>query len=361
MNPRTAGDFAVSTYALVCMGFLVLTAGVIMDRAEITSPWSRIFTGGIVAGFMIAGMAAQFVGRTYLYHLSPIAYYAQSGTLSREDSAEIQLLRALVPETEGVEQIPFNLHFYIRSDRLPALGIFYWMPWMNDYAKNPIPGYPLPFCDEMAKVQPKAILYGENDNVWGNPTDSFAGCVKSLLDKKYFKLPRVGKDVWVRADVVADNPEALRNAIIPYGFDESWLSARERQAIHAAKFEPQRLSDIKTNSCIGQDRQTFQPIDVGRCTADSATLSLRVEGDAFLVMSYQAGDCVEIVGASSDKDAPARYWPCSGADNQRFTVEHAGNGIRLRNKFSHLCLAAQSGHLVQETCDQAAVWRWRTN
>jgi hypothetical protein len=90
----------------------------------------------------------------------------------------------------------------------------------------------------MAEVQPKAVLYGAEDNVWGIPTDSYAGCVKTLLQEKYFQVPRAGKDVWVRADVVADNPDALRDAIVPPGYNDSWLSASQQQAVRAVTLKP---------------------------------------------------------------------------------------------------------------------------
>lgn len=202
-NPRFTANYASfgsASFVLCGILFIALTTALILEKQDSLSP--KLSKAAIVAAilFLISGVSLQFY-KTNLYNVSPISYYLYKGNLGPLDNEEMRFLRSIVSENEKVLQLPFSLNFYVLADRLPASGIFYWMPWMNDYSKNPLKDYPLDLCQQMNKNPPKAIYYTDVA-IWNNKPDSFMYCFKDLLKKQY-NPPRKVANVWFKKDLAS--------------------------------------------------------------------------------------------------------------------------------------------------------------
>jgi len=200
-NPRFTinyASFGSASFVLCGILFIALTTALILEKQDSLSP--KLSKAAIITAilFFISGISLQFY-KTNLYSVSPISYYLHKGNLGPLDNEEMKFLRSIVPENEKVLQLPFSLNFYVFADRLPASGIFYWMPWMNDYSKNPLKDYPLDLCQQMNESPPKAIHYTDIA-IWDNKPDSFMHCFKDLLKQHYYPSEKV-TNVWFRNDV----------------------------------------------------------------------------------------------------------------------------------------------------------------
>jgi hypothetical protein len=345
-NPRFSIDFGASTYIIVVIGTYALAAASVYDRYG-SSNAAGMANLAMVA--VLAGVAhqAQLTMKTYLYGATPTGYYKLRGALRPEKSPSMNLLREVLQGDRHALQLPFNLHFYTRAGVVPASGIFYWMPWMNDYSKDPVPGYELNLCGDMERGPPKAISYSDSEGgTWGHLPDTYLSCFQSLLKRKYVAVPALGS-IWLRADVAAGRPDLLETAVVFPELETSWLGDSQRVALLAAQKGSQV---IRTAQCL--ERVMLPAPAPAPVSACDGTMVLR----GSILVSAATGQCVEIEGASTQEGGRARYWPCTGIANQTFEKLTAGNGFLLRSKFSLLCLKAMYGQLVQARCENSEAW-----
>jgi hypothetical protein len=345
-NPRLSVTFGASTFTVVVIVSLAIVLGMVWGLGDKSGrKWMSLACFGLL---LFTGLLAQSTTRTFLYGVTPRGYYKMHGALRPEQSPSMKRLRDALDGDLHALQVPFNLTFYTRAGVVPSSGIFYWMPWMNDYSKNPVKGYELDLCGEMNRAPPKAISYLERDaTIWGHSPDTYLSCFKDLLARKYVAIPSI-PSVWLRADVLAKQEDLLTTAVISPALDLSWLGEREQSAFLDIRRSSRALAPSPT--CAAPIRNPASaPADVGSC---DSTLVLRKS----LIMSSETGQCLEITGASTRAGAPARYWPCTGSSNQLFDTLPVDGGFRIRNKFSGLCLSATADKLTQQVCDSSTVW-----
>lgn len=102
---------------------------------------------------------------------------------------------------------------------------------------------------------------------------------------------------------------------------------------------------------------------VARCLGGPKQRWQRVAtGDAFALKAMANGDCLE-VSAGEDASARVHQAPCTGAENQLFTLRTELNGTRLVGKSSGQCLAAGPGDsktpaVVQVACTSDVPQQW---
>ncbi|SET63228.1 hypothetical protein [Thorsellia anophelis] len=99
----------------------------------------------------------------------------------------------------------FQNHEYLASERLPASGYFFYLPWQEKYNENPKFGIAINACDQIKKVAPKIMLI-DKWMVWDKfPWESYAGCIDRFLESAYYKLPN--KPYYIRKDLLVDSDE----------------------------------------------------------------------------------------------------------------------------------------------------------
>jgi hypothetical protein len=361
VSPRLSLDFACSTIVLAMCGVSALTSAILIERSNRTPRLLNALNVSILLGVLLSFCIAQFNTKTWLYDLSPFEYYQRRGQLETQHTPEMEFVRSVVGPQDGILVLPFDLKYYIWTERAPAFGIFYWMPWQNLYAKKPVAGFPFNLCQQLAAKPPKAIIYSDNP-IWGRPTDSFLGCVKSTLKAHYLRATNV-KWLWVRADIAAKQPHVLASMLVPIDFNVNSVSPVDRPALEAARIQLGSIALGQT--CIRTPAVMHEPVIAGACTEpQNFDFGLLPNSEGYKVVAVgnlaSQVECLEITGASVEDGAPTRFWPCQeGARNQIFSKEPGTLGVKLKALNSGLCLAPRKGRIVQTNCAAAPEWTIR--
>lgn len=141
---------------------------------------------------------------------------------------ETEFSRLVAEFTDKEDKIiaySFRNYEYIASDRLPASGYYFYLPWQEKYNESPKFGILIDACKQIREVAPKVMLI-DKWKVWDSfPWESYAGCIQKLLDSNYHQIP--GRPYYIRNDI-------LNNSY-------NYLSPGDRQMIQS-----QPLSEINS-------------------------------------------------------------------------------------------------------------------
>lgn len=101
---------------------------------------------------------------------------------------------------------------YLLSDRLPASGNFFYLPWQEKYNENPKLGIKIDSCKQIMEYKPKIMLI-DKWKVWGKYTwSSYADCIQNYINKNYKQIPN--KPYYIRNDLI--------NGSDKYFSDKKW-------------------------------------------------------------------------------------------------------------------------------------------
>jgi hypothetical protein len=347
--------FAGTSCILVLITFIALVSAFIFEKRNLLSPIFTKTTTWIVILFFASAICTQYTIKTFLYNVSPSKYYKYKRDLKPLDDDSMNLLRYVVSKKEGVAQFPLNLAFYVEADRLPAFGIFYWMPYMEDYANNPLPSYPLELCRQMNEAPPKAISYTDMQ-IGNRPPDTYLACFKKLLKERYFSY-RKADHIWFRDDVAAAHEGILVNSHIPEDYNNPSLPKKSQDLINSMKLHYSKLGTMETGQCIIAPKQGNKTLQVDQCHNEQA-LNFSFNKDGNKLFSLQSRQCLDSSVGTSDVKHSLRLWPCHDTIYQNFVAEKAGDGFYIHNKENDLCLAIEDSHLIQTSCNKATKWRF---
>ena len=121
-----------------------------------------------------------------------------------EEGGMYDFIRSLTKKEGDLLCLVFNPLHYIKSDRLPASGHFYYLPWQASYNRKPIAGYKIDICEDMQSHAPAVIIF-DNWKVWGYlPIERYESCVARIIADKYVAMKN-NKELFVRKDILVDN------------------------------------------------------------------------------------------------------------------------------------------------------------
>lgn len=104
------------------------------------------------------------------------------------ESEPFSVLRELAPKDGDILGLIYNPVLYIVSDRLPASGHYYYLPWQAAYSRSPEPGYHIDLCADIKTKRPPVIWF-DDWAVWDKyPISEYEPCVPELLSQLYTKL-----------------------------------------------------------------------------------------------------------------------------------------------------------------------------
>jgi len=110
-----------------------------------------------------------------------------------------QLVKNITDEKDKIIAYSFRNYEYLASDRLPASGHFFYLPWQEKYNENPKLGIAISACKEIDEYRPKIMLI-DKWIVWGRyDWNTYAGCVQTIIDKFYSQLP--DRPYYIRNDL----------------------------------------------------------------------------------------------------------------------------------------------------------------
>ena len=121
-----------------------------------------------------------------------------------------QLVKKYTNKDDKIIAYSFQNFQYIASERLPASGHFFYLPWQEKYNENPILGIKIDACQEISDYRPKIMLI-DQWKVWGMyPWSSYAGCIQNIIDNSYNKVP--GRPYYIRKDISAEEIPSVWNS-----------------------------------------------------------------------------------------------------------------------------------------------------
>jgi hypothetical protein len=301
--------------------------------------------------FIFSGFITPLTVKTTLYGVSTYEYYINKSQLGPSNRDDIALLRSVVNKNEQILQLPFNLNFYVWADRLPASGIFYWLPWMNEYAKNPIPGYPLDLCKQMKERPPKAIFY-TNSAIWEYQPHTFMSCFKTLLKKHYLMSSKL-TNVWFRDDVALNNPKILSTSIVPEDFYDPSLTRKETHSLNGLKLHFVKLSEKNSKLCALIPKNKNDTLILGNCESRRALLvSFNKEKNKIVTSD---GQCLDL----ENGNGALRIWPCMETPYQIFSKEINMDWFYIKNSIQKSCLTIHKNRIIQNDCNGATKWQFK--
>jgi hypothetical protein len=121
--------------------------------------------------------------------------------LEPEEGGRYALIRSLAGKKRDFLALVFNPIHYIKADRLPASGQYYYLPWQAAYNWKPRPGYRIDICQDIQDRAPAVILF-DNWKVRGLiHLEQYQPCVLSRIRENYVALGR-NSELYVRRDLI---------------------------------------------------------------------------------------------------------------------------------------------------------------
>ena len=181
--------FYVSAVALLVIGLMFI------ERSSL--PQIQVLRGSIqptvlFLSFCFIGAAVAILGvveiRSYFNSRS-----IPAKTLFSELSDE------LTRPGDRVIAYPFENYEYIASNRLPASGDFFLLPWQEDLRLKAFPNSDISACDDISDYKPKIMLLSREAPWERYPLASYAGCIQKVADRDYVRFQDT--DIYIRNDL----------------------------------------------------------------------------------------------------------------------------------------------------------------
>ena len=131
-------------------------------------------------------------------------------TVKPSDDRVFRLVRDLLRPDERFLAVVYAPAIYIKADRLPISGQFYYLPVQAKYAARPVAGYSIDLCRDVKERRPKVVFYLDRLGDGRHGFADYAPCVHGVLEADYVPLPWA-PDYLVRRDIAEARPEILRN------------------------------------------------------------------------------------------------------------------------------------------------------
>jgi hypothetical protein len=297
----------LSLLIVACVAFL-------LAKKEGNLPWRTIL---IVAGLIsLLVRGGGFHGMPYLYAVLPFIVFSISVLEINDFSSKLVLVGILilciikvslvlpgekeairsrrVPETTDFSEFvkyftnpedriiaySFRNYEYIASQRLPASGYFFYLPWQEKYNENPKFGQVINACQQIKENRPKIMLI-DKWKVWDVfPWESYAGCIQDVIDKEYTQIPQ--RPYYVRKDLLRD--DSFR------GFTEE--NARlNTSMLPSAQLSQANTISLRMNPEVWRENKTneLKSIDIL-----FGTYARKNPGTAYLVLKKNNGEDVRI-------------------------------------------------------------------
>lgn len=218
-----------------CIALIVLLPSLyLLTKKEDKFPWRTCLL--FIGLFSLLMRGTGFHGMPYFYALLPL--YALNFRLINTDSLffqkvsvffllicvlKISLIFPGEKEKITSNQVPTKTEFsklvaevtnpedriivysfrnieYLVSERLPASGYFFYLPWQEKYNEDPKFGIHIDACKDIREAAPK-VMYIDKWTVWDKFSwDSYASCVQGVLNSNYYQVP--GKPYYIRKDLL---------------------------------------------------------------------------------------------------------------------------------------------------------------
>jgi hypothetical protein len=112
-------------------------------------------------------------------------------------------IHSITKKDEKILSLVFNPFLYIKADRLPASGHYYYLPFQAAYNRVSIFNYKIDICNDIITNRPTVIWF-DNLIIWNKYSiDQYEPCVIDIIKNDYTLFHRL--NLYIRNDIVRDN------------------------------------------------------------------------------------------------------------------------------------------------------------
>ncbi|PLC48049.1 hypothetical protein CR159_20195 [Pollutimonas subterranea] len=205
VNPRGGIGIHDAGFVILNMSLFALSAALCLQSPRFSTP--RASAAQIVIGAMatiVAVLIFEQVSRHGISspHQTPKNELRQHVVRMRPADAPVfEFIRSVSKPEGDMLALIFNPGVYIRSDRRPASGHYYYLPWQAAYNKNSVGGYKIDICKDIAERRPSVIFFDDWKVLQTYPIDEYEPCVPAIIKDKYTAVGN-GSQLYLRSDLL---------------------------------------------------------------------------------------------------------------------------------------------------------------
>ena len=187
-NPRGDVGFQDSAFVIWSFAFFSIIMGWVLQKADSAQSYLGIMLTIFLCSIFI--FVGEQVGR---FGLSAFGVFRRdmensSTRLMPEQSEFFNFIRSITRKEKDFLSLVFRPDLYVRLDRTPASGAYYYLPRLAAYNKNPIDGYNFDICSEIKKNRP-AVIFFDDEITWDQySVGHYEPCIGKLITEDYRTL-----------------------------------------------------------------------------------------------------------------------------------------------------------------------------
>lgn len=118
------------------------------------------------------------------------------------DTEFSRIVKALTNPQDKIAAYTFRNFEYIASERMPASGNFFYLPWQERYNQAPRFGVQIDTCQQLRVEKPKVMLLDKWSEWVPHTWESFGKCIQEFADENYVKIQN--RPYYIRSDIISD-------------------------------------------------------------------------------------------------------------------------------------------------------------
>ncbi|MHB8809409.1 MAG: hypothetical protein ACYC9M_05285 [Desulfobulbaceae bacterium] len=202
MNPRGETGFQDNAFIIVNFALFVLVGGLVLQRQINKDSFAEVLCTlfFILLAVLLIGQGSKDV-LSNPHQIKRNEWKDHLVFMKTEEGGIYEFVRSLTKKEGDLLCLVFNPIHYIKADRLPASGHYYYLPWQAAYNRKPLAGYKIDICKDMQSQAPAVIVF-DNWKVRGFiPLEKYASCILSIIKNNYVRL-QPDSQLFVRKDLL---------------------------------------------------------------------------------------------------------------------------------------------------------------
>lgn len=211
LNPRGEAGFQDNAFIIVNFAVFVLVAGIALGRyAEKSSLGKTTCTSGLILLIVLLIGQGTRHALSSPHRINRNEWSNHLFLIKPEEGGVYEFVRSLTNKEGGLLCLIFNPIHYIKADRLPASGHYYYLPWQATYNRKPVAEYKIDICSDIQSHNP-GVIWFDNWKVRGFiPLEKYGACILSIMKKNYIRLSSKSQ-LYVRKDLLVEEMGADRD------------------------------------------------------------------------------------------------------------------------------------------------------
>lgn len=195
LNPTGGDGLRLATLCLTVSG---LSAGVFVVGSSSEMRFARLFSRfSITVLSLFCLLAPCLPGQAY------VTEDTLRGSTFSDEIIFGKIVKQLTSPQDLIAVFTFSPLRYLYSDRQPASGNYYYLPWQAAYAEHPVLNHAIDLRTDLERVRPRVIIM-DNNPTWGYKFDVYAAQIVAYVYSHYRRtsIP----ELYVRSDLAVEFP-----------------------------------------------------------------------------------------------------------------------------------------------------------